>query len=231
MARVLKNKGAAGFTLLELLLALVLLSLLTLTAYSSFNLSLIGVRKGQEDAALSQELRVGMSIVERSLSSAVLGLQAKEQKRAAAGLVAPDLPSAQGPAAAAPETQVLFVGNPQEIKFLTPIPLEAHNLGGLYHWRVMSGTDRTGAPCLVVEQAKIVNWLRDPEGVEVRLIVIKNLTSLKFTYGRDEEEFFTWDGVRQGRLPEWVRVKLSLAGKGDKEWIIPLHVNKDQTKR
>lgn len=73
MARVLKNKGAAGFTLLELLLALVLLSLLTLTAYASFNLTLTGVRKGQEDAALSQELRVGMGIVERSLSSRGLG--------------------------------------------------------------------------------------------------------------------------------------------------------------
>ena len=86
-----------------------------------------------------------------------------------------------------------FIGNAQEMRFFTPVPLEAYNMGGIYHWRVLAGRDESNQLVLAVEQTKNVNWFRDPEGVEVRQIIMGHLTSLRFTYGQGDEEYETWD--------------------------------------
>ena len=75
---------------------------------------------------------------------------------------------------------------PTEMRFFTPVPLEAYNMGGIYHWRVLAGQDESDQLVLAVEQTKNVNWFRDPEGVEVRQILLGHLTSLRFTYGQGD---------------------------------------------
>src|SRR4030042_1031155 len=107
----------AGFTLLELMVALVLTSLLTLVAYASLSLSLKVVQRGQAAAEKLQELRVGQSILERSLSSAVRGSLGN---------------------------RLYFVGDPEEGRFFPLVPLEAHSLGGVYHWRGLIGQGERG---------------------------------------------------------------------------------------
>ena len=133
------DNQAAGFTLLELMLALSLVTLLSLVAFSSLNLSLKAVRRGQDAAANLQELRVGQGFLERSLSSAALGI--KEVK----------------------EANRYFFGEPKQIRFFTFLPLEAHSLGGIYHWRVLVGRDEAGHGVLAVEQTRNLNWIRDRE--------------------------------------------------------------------
>ena len=229
MAQSLPRRQTGGFTLLELLLALVLISLLALVAYAGLNLSLKAVGRGQEASLQAQQLRVGLSFVERSLASAAVRPQMAvkgpmgRRTRSRSG---PE-PGRPSPPLSAPGTELepaYFVGQPQEIRFYTPVPLEAHNLGGLYHWRLFLATDEQGATCLAVEQGKILNWQRDPQGVELRVFMVRNVTALRFTYGAGTEEFYTWDGARQGRLPEWVRLNITLAGQKPRDWIIPLHV-------
>jgi prepilin-type N-terminal cleavage/methylation domain-containing protein len=192
--------GNGGFTLLELLVALVLVNLIGLVAFTALNLSLKAARQSQAAALTAQELRVGMTFLERSLSSTAWG------------------PKNSG-------FWSYFVGEPQEMRFLTPLPLEAHNLGGLYHWRVLVGTDKSGQGCLVVEQRKLINWRVDPERVEERVILIKNLASLRFTYGLGSEYYTTWNGRRQGRLPDRVQIQMGLAGQETLKWLIPIHVS------
>ena len=102
---------SAGFTLLELMISLVLTGLLSLVAYTSLSLSL---RHGQVAADQVQELRVGQTILRRSLSSAVRGSL---------------------------KTRLYFIGNAREMRFFTPVPLEAYNMGGIYHWRILAGQD------------------------------------------------------------------------------------------
>ena len=189
--------SGAGFTLLELMVALVLTSVLSLVAYSSLNLSLKAVTRGQAAVERLQELRVGETILERSLSSAVQGSLGDK---------------------------VYFIGEPRQMRFFTLVPLEAYNLGGIYHWRVLLGQDEAGHGVLAVEQVKNVNWYQDPEGVEIRQIILSGVADLRFAYGLGGEEYETWDGKKVGSLPDWVKVYLTLKGQEPQVWIIPIHV-------
>jgi general secretion pathway protein J len=198
MARTGKSAASAGFTLLELMIALGLTSLLSLVAYTGLGLSLKAMQHGQAAAEQVQELRVANTILARSLSSAAGGSLFQRN---------------------------YFIGNATEMRFFTPVPLEAHNMGGIYHWRVLAGQNESGQPVLAVEQTKNLNWFRDPEGVEVRQIIMGNLTSLRFTYGQGAEEFETWDAVKARGVPDWVRVYLTQKGQEPLVWFIHLHVS------
>ena len=189
--------AAAGFTLLELVVAIGLTSLLTVVAYSSLNISLKAVGRGQLAAERLQELRVGQNILERSLSSTVRGSLADK---------------------------TYFIGDPRQMRFFTLEPLEAYNLGGVYHWRVLLGQDEAGNGVLAVEQTKNVNWYRDPEGVEVRQIIIGSVAEAHFTYGTGGEEYENWDAKKVRNLPEWVKVYLTLSNQQSLVLMIPIHV-------
>lgn len=189
--------AAAGFTLLELVVALALTSLLTVVAYSSLNLSLKVVGRGQLAAERLQELRVGQTILERSLSSAVQGSLGDK---------------------------TYFIGDPRQMRFFTLAPLEAYSLGGVYHWRVLLGQDEAGNGVLAVEQTKNVNWYRDPEGVEVRQIIISGVEAAHLTYGSGGEEYENWNAKKVGNLPEWVKVHLTLNNQQSLVLMIPVHV-------
>jgi general secretion pathway protein J len=193
----------AGFTLLELMVAMLLTALLTLVAYGSLSLSLKVVRRGQSAAERLQELRVGQNILERSLASTVQGSLGN---------------------------RVYFIGEPTQLKFFTLVPLEAHSLGGVYHWRILLGQDDATRGVLAVEQTKNVNWYRDPEGVEVRQIVLHNLTACHFAYGRGGEEVQTWEAKRDHGLPDWVKVYFTQEGQKPEVLLIPIHVSEYKTR-
>jgi prepilin-type N-terminal cleavage/methylation domain-containing protein len=195
-----KIATSAGFTLLELLLALTLTALLTLGAFSSLDMSLKTIGRGQALAEKLQEVRVGQNILERSLSSAVRG---------------------------SVREKVYFAGDSRQMRFFTLIPLEAYNLGGVYHWRVLLGQDESGRDVLAVEQTRNLNWQRDPQGVEVRKIILRNVTSLSVDYGLGSQAFATWDGFKKGRLPDWVRLRVALKGQEPQVWLIPMHVSEN----
>jgi prepilin-type N-terminal cleavage/methylation domain-containing protein len=198
MAQTGKSARSAGFTLLELMIALGLTSLLSLVAYTALSLSLKAMQHGQAAAEQVQELRVAQTILARSLSSTVSGSLDKRH---------------------------YFIGNAKEMRFFTPVPLESHNMGGIYHWRVLAGADESDQLVLAVEQTKNVNWFQDPEGVEVRQIIMGNLTSLRFTYGQGSEEFETWDAVKAKGLPHWIRVYFTQKGRTPLVWFIHLPVS------
>jgi hypothetical protein len=166
-------------------------------AYSSLNISVKAMRHGQAAADQVQELRVGESILRRSLSSAARGSLTE---------------------------RLYFVGDAKEMQFFTPVPLEAYSLGGLYHWRVLAGQDESGQGVLAVEQIKNITWFVDQEGVETSQILIGPLTSLRFTYGQGNQEVATWNAEQAGTLPDWVRVYLTQEGKDPMVLLIPIHV-------
>jgi prepilin-type N-terminal cleavage/methylation domain-containing protein len=198
MPQIGKTAKSAGFTLLELMIALVLTGLLALVAYTSLSLSLKAMRHGKGAAEQVQELRVSETILRRSLSSAVRGSL---------------------------KTRLYFIGNAREMRFFTPVPLEAYNMGGIYHWRILAGQEESDHAVLAVEQTKNVNWFRDPEGVEIRQILMGQLANLRFAYGQGDKEYKTWDAETAKSLPDWVRVYLTPKGRDRMVWLIPLHVS------
>ena len=192
----LPRKTPAGFTLLELVIALTLTSALVLVLYTSLRITLKGIQRGQATSECFQELRVGQTILERSICSIVPGSAGKRP---------------------------YFFGSSQEMRFFTLLPLEAYNLGGVYHWRLLVGKDESGEKVLAVEQTKNVNWQRDPEGVEVRQIIMRHITSAQFFYGRGDAETSTWDAEKDGKLPSWVKIQVSLAGQAPLVFLVPIY--------
>ena len=191
--------GSAGFTLLELLLALILVSLLSLVAYGSLNLCLRGARHGEVATANLQQLRVARQYLERSIGSALPRLRGK------------------GP-------WPYFDGEAQELKFLTPVPLQAHQLGGIYHMRVFVAPDEAGLNGLAVEEVKGLVWQEDPQKIETRLFLVRGLGSLRLTYLAGTNEFNSWHADRQKGMPDRVRIQLSLTDQKPLEWLIPIRV-------
>jgi prepilin-type N-terminal cleavage/methylation domain-containing protein len=191
--------GSAGFTLLELLLALILLSLLTLVSYGTLNLCLKGARHREAATADLQQLRVARQYLERSLGSAL-------------------------PRLAGPGEWPYFEGDVQELQFLTPVPLQAHQLGGVYHMRFLAVPDEAGVDGLAVEEVKGLVWQEDLQRIETRLFLLRGLTSLRFTYLAGAEEFHTWHAGDQKGLPEKVRLRFSLSDQKSLEWLISIRV-------
>lgn len=192
-------EGSAGFTLLELVLAMILLSLLALVSYGTLNLCLKGARHGEAATVNLQQLRVARQYLERSLGSALPRLKS------------------QGP-------WPYFKGEEQELNFLTPVPLQAHQLGGIYHMRVLAIPDEHGVNGLAVEEVKALVWQEEAGKIETRLFLLRGLASLRFTYVTGAQEFKTWHAERQKGMPDKVRVSLSLGDQKPLEWLIPIRV-------
>ncbi len=192
------KSACAGFTLLELMISLALTALLSLVAYASLNISFKALHHGEAAAEHLQELRVGETIISRSLSSAAQGSM---------------------------KIPFYFEGTDREMQFFTTVPLEAYNLGGLYHWRVLAGQNEAGHAVLAVEQTKNVNWFQDPQGVEDRQIILDQLDSLRFAYGVGDQEVATWDGEDTKALPDWVRIYLTPKGRQPLVLFIPIYVS------
>ena len=196
--------GSTGFTLLELLLALTLTGVLCMVAYASLDLSIKAMLKGQNAATDLQEIRVSQTILERSLSSAVPEVVDKH---------------------------LYFVGDSQQMQFFTLVPLEAHTLGGIYHWRILIGEGKSGGEVLAVEQTRDLNWFRDPGGVEVRQILIGDLTSVHFSYGRGGEGYTSWDAQKAMSLPDWVKITFTQKKHQPTVLLIPVYASKVTVKK
>lgn len=201
MARPKLAAGSAGFSLLELLIALVFTGILSLAAYASLDLCIKAMGKGQQAGAEMQEVRVAQAILTRSVSSA---------------------------AAIFVDQHRYFIGTSREMRFLTQVPLESHTLGGIYHWRIFSQTTKSGGVLLVVEQTRDLNWRRDPGGVEVRQILVENLAAINFSFGRGAEGHTSWDAQKADRLPDWVKITLAKKGVDPVVLMIPLYVAQNQ---
>jgi prepilin-type N-terminal cleavage/methylation domain-containing protein len=194
-----RPRSSAGFTLLELVLALILLSLLALVSYGTLNLCLRGARHGEAATANLQQLRVARQYLERSLGSAL-------------------------PRLGSPGQWPYFEGEAQDLKFLTPVPLQAHQMGGIYHMRILTAPDEEGVNGLAVEEVKGLVWQDDPQRIETRLFLLRGLGSLRFTYVVGAEEFQTWHADSQKGMPEKVRMQFSLGDQKPLEWLISLRV-------
>ncbi|MGB4948699.1 MAG: type II secretion system protein GspJ [Candidatus Competibacter denitrificans] len=105
--------GQAGFTLLELVIAITLMGLILVVLYSGLRLGLNSSESGEQRAEATDRLRLVQEFLRRQLAQSMTVYQANDQK----------------------EQVVVFAGQPNSIDFVAPM-LTQLGQGGLYRVRV-----------------------------------------------------------------------------------------------
>lgn len=183
-----------GFTLLETVVTLAILSAIAGILAVAFRMASASVSRGEETSRESARLRAGIALVERAVRSAdALTLKAGE---------------ARGP---------FFRGERDRLRFLSASPPSAHAGGGI-RLVALAGAGHAG---LVLAEASPfrIGGGDDWEGTAGARPVLPGAREVAFSYsaGPDErgawEWVEAWDGAEAGRLPAAVRVELTSAAE------------------
>jgi len=197
------TRGARGFTLLEMLIALAIVGALLVIAFGGMRVALGAWRQGEDRAEAYQHVRgVALSLA-RTVGSAY--------------------PYA-GPRGEAPESVLLFFGSDTRLEFVaqsspapfpTPIAFAA----------VVVGFDESAErPGLVVRQRALPN--RNPFTDAEVVFHDPTVTELKLQY-MDESGAWqdAWDGANDKTTPRAVRITLGTTLNGRTERLPPLTVS------
>ena len=182
---------ARGFTLLELLIALAIVGLLIVIAFTGLRVAITAFARGDDRADAHQHVRALAFTMGRALSAAYPYRAAKGE---------------------APEIVMLFTGAEQKLEFVTqapPLPLQAPIAFTAVVISLESG-EETG---LVVRERALPN--RDPFTKGDIVMRDPGVTSLAFKFQNDDGEWVdTWDGQEQKAIPHGIKLTLGTTHNG-----------------
>ncbi len=187
-----RRRAAAGFSLLEVMLAMVALAMVSMICYGAFHLGIRAVERGEVAVVTAQRLRVASDVLIRQVKSAVPYPARNEDE----------------------EVYPYFFGTPTSMTFVTAAALNGG--GGLarvaYQLTPDEGTDRSK---LVVEESGAFS--PDALGVERfepsgarATVLLDGFRDLHFQYllsdGADVEWRDSWNGREEEIMPTAVRI-------------------------
>jgi hypothetical protein len=180
--------GTAGFTLLELILAMTSLAMITAICYGAFHLAIRAVERGEVAVMTAQRLRVAGDVVDRQVKSIV-------------PYFARNLDG---------ETYPYFQGTATSVAFVTAAGLS----GGGRLARVVYQVLEDPARLLLTETPVFSPQTLGREAVDQpsgqATVVFEGFRSLRFEYllsdGVDIEWVARWDGYEEETLPAAVRM-------------------------
>jgi general secretion pathway protein J len=180
--------GPAGFTLVELLLALAIVATLMVTAFGGLRVVLGATQRSDEQIEIHQHLRGLTTLLTRSLASAY---------------------PYRGPLGELPEERLLFRGDASTLEFVTqapPFPLAAH-----IAFTAVVLTHVPGEGLLIRERA-LPNY--EPFTGATEVLRDAAVTSLSFRYlDQDYGWQSTWDDDEQPPAAVEVTVALVIRGR------------------
>ena len=198
-----------GFTLVELVIALAILSMIAGSVAAGIRLAVGSIERGEAVAHDAARLRAALGIVERALMSAD-----------------------PLPIPAVDNTTAFFVGEEKSVRFLTAGAPSAVHGGGL---RLISFFERTAGEGSGIAVATASPFLAEGaerwEGTEKARILVPGGGDLAFSYsmGPTEEGAWewlpSWDLKETGRLPAAVRVEFSVpspSGPRKTAFVVPV---------
>jgi general secretion pathway protein J len=198
---------AAGFTLLEVLGALALLSLLLVGVYSGVRSAIHGVRSGSAAIERMDEIDAAQRFLRRELAQSL----------------------AQGLARDDHGKPIVFVGKPQEMRYVAPLPGYLGKLGPqLQVLRLVAGGK--GGRRLELPLALLPPDGSPPEALGKPQVLLDHLRSGRFDYrGRDaQNQSLPWaDHWADGSvLPQLVRIRATpVSGQAWPDLEVPLRVD------
>lgn len=180
-------RGSRGFTLVELLLALVLMSMLLALAYGGLRASTRATDKGQEILEESGRIRMAHQFVRKQLNQMATLTFAENE---------------------ADGTRVMFQGDTKKIRFVAPMPGYL-GFGGpqVQELAIVSGDE---GEMLVLSHALLQGFEEENLYVRDPIVLIDKIDSADFNFlGRNEEgELNPWVG--QWERTETLPVSVSL---------------------
>jgi prepilin-type N-terminal cleavage/methylation domain-containing protein len=186
-------RGARGFTLVELLIALAIVGALVAIAFGALRVAVASWRQGEDRAESHQHVRSIALLLGRAVSGAY-------PYRASRG---------QGP-----DPVVLFAGTETRVEFVTlatPFP----GAIPIAFTAVVLSVDDGGEPGLVVRQRALPN--RAPFSEAAIVYRDPSVTMLKLAYLDEGGWKDTWDGAEAKATPRAVKITVATSLNGRTE--------------
>ncbi|MDG2305472.1 MAG: type II secretion system protein GspJ [Candidatus Binatia bacterium] len=196
-AAKISTGGEAGFSLLELLIAMSLLVVMMTMTYSVFQTAMTAVPRGEEAADRSARLRMATALLTRQVRSMV-----------------------DYPAETDDEVHSYFIGDEQTFSFVTAAPQLGGGEGLGWVTYASDGQQLGMAERLIFSQGAVSEEAPE-ESAEA--ILLGGLKGVRFQYlrldGSDPEWLDAWDGMEEQSPPAAIRVTLDGVGLGDSYWV------------
>lgn len=193
------RRTAAGFTLLEVVLAMTSLALVTAICYGAFHLGLRAVEKGEVAVVTTQRLRVASDVIIRQIKSVVPYAVRNEDE----------------------DVYPYFEGTATSMRFVTAAGMQSGGSLAVVEYRLERDPSR-----LVMQEG--VEFSPDSLGRgkvdkgDHATVLLEGFDSLKFEYmlndGADTEWRQAWDGHAEEMLPAAVRLVIEGLPGADATW-------------
>jgi general secretion pathway protein J len=203
LGQLLRAQGAAGFTLIEVVLALTIFALLATILYGAFALSHSALAKSQNGAARSQA------------------------QRATADLLGSYIRSAYPYRSSPQEQTIYFEGESDSLSFISAY---SHGLGGRGIAKIQIAADENdsgGSPLRLEEVTPVrINGDELATGQNLRVVLRQRVGKFRIAYldPQAEEEIWQerWDGQERRTLPRAVRFTFEAESGAEVRWIFPI---------
>lgn len=195
-----RSRHAGGFTLVELLLAITLMSILLGLTYTGLRAATRSTERGEVKLAVAGEIRASHQFIRKQLNQ-MLPLAFAEQDDANA-------------------TRIVFVGDSRSIQFVAPMP--GYLGSGGPQVQLMELADGDEGDVLQFRHALLQFYEEDRLYDREPVTLLRNLDAAQFEYvGWDEEGFLTewmpvWD--QQDTLPAAVRLTVEFSENEQAQW-------------
>ena len=201
--RAPRPPGAAGFTLLELLIALSIVGALLVIAFGGLRVALSAWGRGDDRAEVHQHARGIAQILGRSVG-------ATYPYRGALG--------------EAPEQRLLFRGSESRLELVTQAALLSPDVPAAFTAVVIAFEDDAQGGALVVRQRILPN--REPFTRAAVVLRDPALRALELRYlGENGSWVETWDADAEQKLPLAIRIRFSTVRDGKLEAAPPMTVS------
>lgn len=196
--RKARREQASGFTLLELMISLTLLSMMLVMAYSVFATALSAIPRGEDTADRSARLRAATAILAKQVRSTVNYPARTEDE----------------------DLFPYFWGDPSSFSFITAAPQHrgGEGLGWVTYWS--DGRTLWMGERLIFSMEAVSGTAPDPTS---QTVLLAGLSGVRFQYlrleGDDSEWRDSWDGYEEQSLPAAVRITLEGVNLGKTYWV------------
>lgn len=193
MSRAVRVARTAGFTLLELLLALSIVGVLLAIAFGGLRMGIMAWTRGEDRAEAQQHDRGLSQILVRTVGSAY---------------------PFQGPLGEAPEKRWLFKGQEHRVELVSQTPPFPGTARAAFTAVVISLEDDSQGRALVVRQRVLPN--REPFTKAEVVLRDPAIQGLDLSYLTSEGSWTeSWDADEEKKLPSAIRIRFSTL-RGDK---------------